>query len=73
MDDVHATRGTALLALEPRAQTALVEDVVAGQLLAAGQHLLPTDDAHVTRRQLLRRRIRVTTTHSQGNYNTQSG
>ena len=47
---VHPARGAGLLPLEPGAQAGRVEDVVAGQLLAALDHLVATDDAHVVGR-----------------------
>ena len=57
---VEATGGTGLLALEPGTQTAGVEDVVAGKLLAGRGHLLAADDADVVaRRQLFRCGVRV--------------
>lgn len=59
-ENVQSARGARLLALEPRAQTAGVEDVIAGKLLAGCCHLLTADDAHVVaRRQLFCRGIRV--------------
>jgi hypothetical protein len=59
--DVQPAGGARLLALEPRSEAGLVEDVVARQLLGGrGQHLLPADNADVVRvGQLLRRRIGV--------------
>ena len=58
--NVQSARGARLLALEPRAQTAGVEDVIARKLLAGCCHLLTADDAHVvTRCQLFCCGIRV--------------
>ena len=47
VEHIHTAGWTGLLALEPGLQTGRVEDVRAGELLAARHHLLPTDDAHV--------------------------
>ena len=57
---VHPTSGAGLLSLEPGPQTRHMEDVTAGQLLAARHHLLTTDDAHVVGTvQLLTSSVRV--------------
>ncbi len=60
VEHVHATGWTSLLALEPGLQASRVEDVCAGKLLAARDHLLPTDDAHIVHSlQLLNGSIRI--------------
>ena len=66
--NIEPAGGAGLLALEPGAEAGRVEDVVAGQLLAARGHLLAADDADVVRRlELFRRRIRVTEGGREGN------
>ena len=53
VEDVHSTRWATLLALEPTSETASVEDVATGKLLAARGHLFTTDGTEMGLLELL--------------------